>query len=304
MTASPQLQEVINQLLPDPNAPVPDGPTVQGIRDMMSGVLMRQADFDDVSVTVADAAGVPCEWLVHESADPDKRLLYLHGGGYVAGDLDSHRTLCSDISKTAGVAVLNVDYRLAPEASGSASFDDGLAAYGWMLQQGPNGAGAPTHCFIAGDSAGGGLALAVMMGARDAGLPVPTAGVLMSPWVDMLATGKSFETNAATDPMVQKGALEWMASLLLPGGEDPKDPRWSPLYGSFDGLPPMLVHASAIETLLDDATATAKLAGDAGIAVTLETFPDVIHVWHALGREIPEASAGIDRICAYIRSHC
>lgn len=303
MAASPQMQEIIDMLTPDPDAPV-EAPTVQGIRDMMSGVLLRPAVFDDVTATPVSAAGVPAEWVVHKDADPDKRLAYVHGGGYVAGDIDGYRTFCSHLSQTAGVAVLNIDYRLAPEHTGSAAFDDGLAAYGWMLENGPNGAGAPTHCFMGGDSAGGGLALATMMGARDAGLAVPTAGILLSPWADMLMSGASFQSNAATDPMVQQGALEWMASLFLPGEDNLKDPRWSPLYGNFDGLPPLLIQVSAIETLLDDAKTISERAQSAGVDVIYEAYPDVVHVWQTLGRDIPESSAGIDRICDYIQSHC
>ncbi|TDI60313.1 MAG: alpha/beta hydrolase [Alphaproteobacteria bacterium] len=303
MAASPQMQEIIDQLTPDPDAPV-EAPTVQGIRDMMSNVLLRPAEFSDVTVIPVSAAGVAAEWLVHKDADPDKRLAYVHGGGYVAGDINGYRTFASDLSQTAGVAVLNIDYRLAPEHTGSAAFDDALAAYGWMLENGPNGAGAPTHCFMGGDSAGGGLALATMMGARDAGLPVPTAGILLSPWADMLASGESFQSNAATDPMVQKGALEWMSSLFLPQEDDLKDPRWSPLYGNFDGLPPLLIQVSAIETLLDDANGIAERARAAGVDVTFEAYPDVVHVWQTLGRDIPESSKGIDRICDYIREKC
>jgi monoterpene epsilon-lactone hydrolase len=303
MAASPQMQEIIDQLTPDPDAPV-EAPSVQGIRDMMANVLLRPAVFDDVTATPVSAAGVPAEWVVHDDADPDKRLAYVHGGGYIAGDINGYRTFASDLSKTAGVAVLNIDYRLAPEHTGSAPFDDALAAYGWMLQNGPNGTGAPTHCFMGGDSAGGGLALATIMGARDAGLPVPTAGILLSPWADMLASGASFETNASTDPMVQKGALEWMTSLLLAEGSDLKDPRWSPVYGNFEGLPPLLVQVSAIETLLDDANMISERAKAAGVEVIYEAYPDVVHVWQTLGRDIPESSAGIDRICEYIRAKC
>jgi acetyl esterase/lipase len=303
MAASAQLQEIIDMLTPDPDAPV-EAPTVQGIRDLMSNILLRPAVFDDVTVTPVSAAGVPAEWLVHKDADPDKRLAYVHGGGYVAGDIDGYRTFASDLSKTAGVAVLNIDYRLAPEHTGSAAFDDGLAAYGWMLENGPQGPGAPTHCFIGGDSAGGGLALATMMGARDAGLALPTAGILLSPWADMQASGASFQSNAPTDPMVQKGALEWMASLLLAEGSDLKDPRWSPLYGNYDGLPPLLIQVSELETLLDDALGVAERAQAAGVDVVCEAYPDVVHVWQTLGRDIPESSKGIDRICDYIRSKC
>ncbi len=303
MTASPQLQAIIdnmveNNAVGDPNIT----PSIEAVRELM-GTILVEADNSDVTITSALANGVPCEWLVARGADPDKRLVYVHGGGYAAGNLDTHRTFCADISRTAGVAVLNVDYRLAPENPGPAQLEDGISAYRFMLENGPGGAGAPTHCFVAGDSAGGGLTLAMLMDIRDAGLPMATAAVAISPWADMTNSADTFESNKATDPMLAKPTVDWMAGMLVPQGGDFKDPRWSPVYGNCEGLPPLLIQVSKIEALYGDSVAFTANARAAGVDVTLEPWDDVIHVWHTLGRDVPESSAAIDRMCEYIRSH-
>ena len=246
---------------------------------------------------------MPCEWVVAGNADPARRLLYVHGGGYVAGDLNSHRNFCADLSKATGAVILNAAYRLAPEHVSPAAFDDGMAAYGWMLENGPHGAGRPETTFVGGDSAGGGLALALAMGIRDAGLTAPAAAILLSPWADMTCSGTTFETRAATDPMVQRDALTWMAGLVLGEGGDAKDPRISPVFGSYENLPPLLVHVSEDEVLLDDSLHVADSAGRAGVDVTLERWPDTVHVWHVLGNHVPEAVAAIDKIGAFVREH-
>ena len=299
MAASPQLQAAIDGLIPDPDAPI-EAPTVEGIVALMD-IIYPQAEIPGISVEPVSAGGVPCEWIVHENADPDIRMAYVHGGGYVAGGMNSHRTLCADLSRTAGIAVLDIDYRLAPAHPGPAQFDDGITAYGWMVEYGPNGVGRASKCLVAGDSAGGGLALAMLMGVRDAGLPAASAGVLISPWANMKNDASSFVSNAETDPMVQKGLLDWMADMVVVGEADPEDPRWSPVYGDFAGLPPLLIQVSEIETLYGDSNTIAERADAAGADVTFEAYPDVVHVWHALGRGVPESSAGIDRICDWIK---
>jgi monoterpene epsilon-lactone hydrolase len=303
MTASPQLQAVIDMLRAGNEAAAKAGlaPTVEGVREMMAGTLYTAPMPAGVSVRKVRAVGVPCEWIAAAGADPDKRLLYLHGGGYAAGGLDTHRVLCADISVASGVSVLNVDYRLAPEHPAPAQFDDATTAYRWMLDNGPMGEGAPSRVFAGGDSAGGGLALAVMQGARDAGLRLPDAAVLLSPWTDMTCSGGSFAANADADPMVGRGLVAWMAGMVA-GALDMKDPRISPMFGAFDGLPPMLIQVGENETLLDDSLVVAERAAAAGVPVTLERVPDVIHVWHALGHPVPEASAALDRVGAYLRA--
>lgn len=304
MAASPQLQAVIDTLRAGNEAARESGapPTVEGVREMMAESLFTAPMPEGVNVRKALAVNVHCEWIYAAGADPNKRLLYLHGGGYAAGNLDTHRVMCADISVASGVTVLNVDYRLAPEYPAPAQFDDALLAYRWMLDNGPAGEAAPSHTFVAGDSAGGGLTLAVLQGIRDAGLRAPDAAVMMSPWTDMTCSGDSFRTNAAKDPMVGYGLVKWMGDMVTAGG-DPRDPRISPLFGDFSGLPPMLIQVGEDETLLDDSLLTAEKATAAGVDVTLERWPDVIHVWHALGHGVPEASQGLNRVGEYLRGY-
>lgn len=304
MAISAELQATIDQLRANNEAAAEAGigPSIEGVRDMMENVLYTAPMPDGINVTPVDAAGVPCEWVVDEGADSSRRLLYVHGGGYAAGNLNTHRVLAADISKAAGVAVLNVDYRLAPESLAPAQFDDGMTAYRWMLENGPGGAGAPAKCFIAGDSAGGGLAVALLMGIRDAGLPAPTAAVAMSPWADLSCSGDTFESRAETDPMIQKPTVEWFAGLTAGDSVDLKDPRISPVFGDYHDLPPILIHVSEDEVLLCDSLMIEEKARAAGVDVTIERWPGTIHVWHALGRAVPEAAQAIDKIGDYIRA--
>lgn len=305
MAASAQLQAVIDMLRAGNEAAAAAGvaPTVAAVREMMGGTLFTAPVPSGVTVRKVTAVSVHCEWVCAAGADPDKRLLYLHGGGHVAGDLDTHRALCGDISVASGVSVLNVDYRLAPEHPAPAQFDDAMVAYRWMLDHGPLGEGAATHAFVAGDSAGGGLAIALLLGIRDAGLPAPNAAVALSPWADMTCSGDSMRTNAAADPMVGQALLSWMAGMVVADSVDARDTRISPLFGDFTGLPPLLIQVGEDETLLDDSVTMAAKATQAGVAVTLERWPDVIHVWHAVGHAVPESSRALNRIGEYLRGH-
>ena len=302
MGASPELQDAINKLRAGNEAAAQAGvaPTVQGVREMMASSVFTAPAPAGIRTIKARALVVPCEWVCAPGADPNKRILYLHGGGYAAGSLDTHRALCGDISVASGASVLNVDYRLAPEYPAPAQFEDALLAYRWMLDNGPLGEDEASHAFVAGDSAGGGLGLAVLQGIRDAGVRAPDAAVLISPWTDMTGSGASMRSNADKDPMVGYGLLSWMAGMVV-GEGDPKNPRVSPLFGDYKGLPPMLIQVGENETLLDDSLRAADRAREAGVDVTLESWPDVIHVWHALGHGVPEASQGINRVGEYLR---
>lgn len=302
MAASPELQDTINMLRAGNEAAAKAGvaPSVEGVREMMATAVFTAPAPAGIRTSKVRAVTVPCEWVCAPGSDPGKRILYLHGGGYAAGNLDTHRALCGDISVASGASVLNVDYRLAPEYTAPAQFDDALLAYRWMLDNGPLGEDEASHAFVAGDSAGGGLGLAVLQGIRDARLRAPDAAVLISPWTDMTGSGGSMRSNADKDPMVGYGLLSWMAGMVV-GDGDPADPRVSPLFGDYAGLPPMLIQVGENETLLDDSRVAADKAQAAGVDVTLECWPDVIHVWHALGHRVPEATQGINRIGEYLR---
>ncbi|MBM4383721.1 MAG: alpha/beta hydrolase [Deltaproteobacteria bacterium] len=250
-----------------------------------------------------DLAGVACEWLVAKGADPDKRLLYIHGGGWTAGNLDSHRPLSARLSKAAGVAVLAVHYRLAPEHPFPAGLDDCVHAYRWLRNNGPNGAAPARAIFIAGDSAGGNLTLATLLACKERGLPQPTGAIPISPATDFSASGDSYGTRAALDPVIPgvREGIQAMGAVYTQGRADPLSPLCSPLNGDLRGIAPLLIHVGDHEVLLDDSTRIAAKAKAAGVDATLAIYPEMPHVWHAFAPFLPEANAAIDEIGAWVR---
>lgn len=238
----------------------------------------------DISVEPVTANGVKSEWTTTPDAEAGKVVLFLHGGGYVIGSLDSHRHMISEMGRAARARTLAIDYRLAPEHPFPAAVDDSLAAYRFLLANGIQ----PGGITIAGDSAGGGLVVAAMLAIRDAGLPQPACGWPISPWVDMEAIGDSMVSKAATDPTVQKAGILDMAKQYLKDA-DPRSPLAAPIYADLRGLAPLLIQVGAAETLLDDAIRLAQVAGAADVAVDLQVWPEMIHVWHIYH---PELSAG------------
>ncbi len=223
--------------------------------------------------------------------------MYLHGGGYVIGSLDSHRHLVAEAGRACGVAALALDYRLAPEHPFPAAVDDALAGYRFLLGRGL----APGRIAIAGDSAGGGLVVSAMVAIRDAGLPQPACGWCISPWVDMEAAGETMTSRAASDPTVQRAGILDMARLYL-NGADPRSPLASPIHADFKGLAPLMIQVGACETLLDDALALAKVAGAADVRVDLQIWPEMIHVWHLFHPELKAGSEAIKAGGAFVRS--
>jgi acetyl esterase/lipase len=241
------------------------------------------------------AEGVPAEWAIAPGARDDRALVYVHGGGYTMGSLATHRALCARLSRLGRMRVLNVAYRLAPEHPHPAAVEDAVAAVRWVYAQGF----APSRVAIGGDSAGGGLTLATLLALRDAAGPLPAAGVCISPWTDLSASGDSIRTKAAADPMVTEGPLRQMAAAYL-AGKDPRTPLASPLFADLRGLPPLLVQVGDAELLLDDATRLASRARDAGVDVTLEVWEEMFHVWHAFADLLPEGARACERIAAWL----
>jgi len=260
---------------------------------------MEKAAFrldSDCTAEPVTAGGVPGEWVSAPGADPGRNVLYLHGGGYTIGSIKTHRCLAGWVSRAAKARVLIIDYRLAPEHPFPAAVDDSLAAYRFMLDSGVN----PARTVVAGDSAGGGLAVAALLAIRDAKLPLPAATVCLSPWVDMEGTCESMKTKADVDPMVGPNLAD-MAKAYL-GGKDLRTPLASPLYADLKGLPPMLIQVGTAEVLLDDSSRLAQRAREAGVEVVYEPWENMIHVWQIFVPMLDESKQAVQRIGEYIRS--
>jgi len=289
--ASPQLQQAIDMFKQM-------GQAMAEAKDMnaMRAVMIEAPAPAGVTCTPVEAGGVSAEWSVADGAAEDKVILYVHGGGYVMGSAGSHRDVTGRLSKASGARVLSLNYRLAPEHPFPAPVDDAVAAYRWLLAQGISS----SNVAIAGDSAGGGLAFATLLALRDAGDPVPAAGVGISPWVDMEGTGESMTTRAAVDPVIQKEGLLKMAKLYL-GDADPKNPLAAPLHANLAGLPPLLIHVGDAETLLNDATRITERARKAGVDVTLKIWDEMPHVWHMFAPILPEGQQAIEEIGAFFK---
>jgi acetyl esterase/lipase len=252
----------------------------------------------DAKCETVNAGGVPAEWVAAPGIDPGRAVLYLHGGGYAIGSLNTHRRLAYDISAASAARVLLIDYRLAPEHPFPAAVDDATKAWQWLKQQGF----ADSKLAIAGDSAGGGLALSTLVNLRDKRLGLPACAAALSPGVDLEGLGGSITARAAQDPMVQKDGLLWMAQMYL-NGADPRSPLAAPLHADLTGLPPILVQAGTAETLLDDATRLAEKLHAAGVEVRLAIWPNMLHVFPLFAPILSEGRDGCLEIGSFIRGH-
>lgn len=258
------------------------------------------AAFEGCAVAVlrqrVSAGGVDGEWIATSKAPPDKAILYFHGGGFRLGSVTSHCELIGRISEASGCRVLAINYRLAPEHRFPAPVEDALVAYRWMLDQGLN----PENIAFAGDSAGGNLALAAMLGLRNRGEPLPAAGVLMSPWTDLAAAGASYVSRADADPIHQRPMIAALAKNYLGPDGDPRHPLASPLYADLTGLPPLLIQVGDRETVLDDSTAFADKARAAGVEVELQVSDGMIHVFQMFASELAEGRTAIASIAEFL----
>ncbi|MHC2104020.1 alpha/beta hydrolase [Methylobacterium sp. CM6246] len=253
---------------------------------------------DDVAVQPAKLRDVPAEWTATPAADRDRVILFLHGGGYVSGSLESHRHAVAQAGREAGTRTLALAYRLAPEHPFPTALGDALAGYRFLLESGF----APGRIALAGESAGGGLALAVALTLRARGLPLPACLWLSSPWTDLALTGVSLDTKAAVDPLLSRVYLAELAAAYL-NGADPGDPLVSPIRADLAGLPPMLIQVGSAETLLDDALRLAGVAAAADVAVELQVWPHMIHAWHLFYPEVAAGRRSLASAGRYIRTH-
>lgn len=244
-----------------------------------------------------DAGGVPAMWALPKDAREDRVLLCSHGGGYVTGSMYTHRKMYGHFAKAIGCRALIVHYGRAPENVHPGPVDDMVKAYAWLLRSDM----LPNHIALTGDSAGGGLAITTMLRARERGLPLPAASMPLSPWLDMEASGSTFQTNAENDALVTAPIIQTMASTFLGPNGNPKHPLANPLHADLAGLPPLYIQVGGDETLLDDSRALAAAARRAGVDVTLEEEPEMQHVYQFLAGTAPEADAAIARLARWVR---
>jgi acetyl esterase/lipase len=254
---------------------------------------------DDVKLQSVDLGGVPAEWSIAPGSDASKVLLYFHGGGYCSGSIVSLRRLVTEAGRAAGRRTLAVDYRLAPEHPFPAALEDALKAWRFLRGKGI----AASDIAIGGDSAGGGLTVVLLTQLRDGGEELPGCAWLVSPWTDLTLSGATLATKASVDPIIQEGYLRELVGAYLPRGVEPTDPRVSPLFANLSGLPPTLIQVGSDEELLADATRFASAAGAADVAVTLEVWPHMIHVWPIWNARLEAGREALAHAGAFFRRH-
>jgi epsilon-lactone hydrolase len=254
---------------------------------------------DDVKLTVVGVNGVPGEWSIIPDSDPSRMLMFFHGGGYCSGSIVSHRRLVTEAGRAAGARTLAVAYRLAPEHPFPAAYDDALTAWRFLRNQNIPAA----HIAIGGDSAGAGLTVALISRLRDAHEQLPGCAWLISPWTDLTMSGSTLASKSAVDPLIHKEYLNELADAYLLAGMDRNDPRVSPLYADLRGFPPILIQVGSAETLLDDATRFAAVAGAADVRVTLEIWPHMIHAWPLWNAHLEPGRRALASAGAFIRGH-
>jgi acetyl esterase/lipase len=253
-----------------------------------------------VSVEGCVLGNVPGEWLIPPGAPEDRALFYIHGGGFVMGSLATHRVLVARLAHAAGARAFSVDYRLAPEHRFPAALEDCRAAYRGLLQTGF----PPRRIVVAGDSAGGNLALTLLLMLRDAGDPLPAAVVCLSPVTDLAFTGESFRTKAKIDPLLTRAAFASLSDSMISGyvgSEDPRNPLISPLYADLHRLPPVLLHVGEDEILLDDSVQLAQRVREAGGRAEVAVWEGMWHVFQVFAPLVPESNRSIAQIGDFIR---
>ncbi len=254
---------------------------------------------DDVTIEAVDLDGVPGEFSIVPGSDASRVLMFFHGGGYCSGSILSHRRLVTEAGRAAGVRTLAVGYRLAPEHPFPAALDDALDAWRYLRENGI----AAAHIAVGGDSAGGGLTLALITSLRDAEQELPGCAWLLSPWTDLTMSGDTLATKDAIDPIIHKPYLGELADAYLPNGMARNDPRVSALYANLRGLPPVLIQVGSSETLLADSTRLAAAAGAAEVPVTLEIWPHMIHAWPMWNAHLEPGRRALVSAGAFIRRH-
>jgi monoterpene epsilon-lactone hydrolase len=276
----------------------PDGSDVNEQRRLLKELLSAQPLPPDVTVTAAALGGVPTAEITVDGIDPRHVVLYFHAGVYVMGDAFLAADLASQVGRRTQAEVISVDYRLGPEHPYPAAVDDAFTAYEAVLDNGI----APSDIAFAGESAGGGLAIATLVNARDHGRPLPAAAFVMSPYADLTLAGTTMETRREVDPLLSRERLEPRV-IDYTSGQDPALGLISPIFADLSGLPPLIIQAGTHEVLLDDAVRLAGQAVTADVEVTLDITPGVPHVFQAYHPILDEAVAALDRAGQLLSAH-
>lgn len=250
----------------------------------------------DIALEPVAIGSLAAEWSMAPGADATAAILFLHGGGYCSGSIRSHRSLATELGRASGARTLALEYRLAPEHPYPAALEDALAAWRFLRGEGF----AASRVALAGDSAGAGLSLALMLALRDAGEPLPAGAWLASPWVDLAMTGASISGKDAVDPLIHGPYLQELADAYL-AGRDPRDPGASPLHADLRGLPPVMIQVGSAETLLDDAARIAGALGAADVATRLEIWPGMIHAFPLWSARLRDGRRALDAAGAFLR---
>jgi acetyl esterase/lipase len=248
-----------------------------------------------LSIRPVSEGGIKGEWITPRTMREGRTLYYLHGGGYIACSPRTHRPITGALAHLMGARTFALDYRLAPEHRFPAALDDAVAGYRWMIGQGID----PREIVLAGDSAGGGLLLSLLVSLRDQGVPLPSAGACLSAWTDLAGTGESLDRNEKSDPIFYSDVVRHGSRVYL-GQESPRNPLASPLYADLHGLPPLLFHVSSSEVLLDDSTRLAARVCESGGEVELKIWDRLPHVWQVLTGLAPEADASLREIADFL----
>lgn len=299
--ASPQMQKTATMLAASKMSAAGQQ-SLAGLRadmEQMLGAMPPPAALaiEPVSILSAEHDPIAARWHRMPASSDAKVILYLHGGGYALGSLDIYKELMARLADKTGASVFGVEYRLAPEHPFPAGLSDAEAAYFWLLEQGV----AAEQIAVVGDSAGGGMSLALLLLLRDKAATLPACLILFSPWTDLLATGDSMLAYAESDPMVDVNGIKAMAAYYHNEAEL-NHALVSPMYGQFKGLPPILVQVGENEVLLDDSVRLKPLADEAGVSLELQVFAGAFHVFQIFPA-IPETSAALDNVDAFLARH-
>lgn len=296
MSPSKEFNDFIAHLRSNP-LPFDQFVDIADVRAAFDALGTKNAPPPDVIVRAVDAAGVPAQWIEPQGSEPSRVILYLHGGGYVAGNPSIYRNFVIGLCRASGSRALVIDYRLAPEHPFPAALEDAQRSYAWLLGQGVS----PDHIVMAGDSAGGGLAVATLVALRDEGQPMPAAAILLSPWTDLTLQGESHVTKVHADPIITRSFSEQNVKRYVGSAVDSTHPLVSPLLADLRRLPPLLVVVGTAEVLMSDSTRLVHKAREAGVDVELIEGDQMVHTWPFFAPAFPEATEAVREIGSYIR---